>query len=76
MTPDRLQRQLVILLQVYSVLSPTLIQALLGTRVRPRFWKPIMEQMIKEGTLIRYEVVTKNCWNQLHSYTCIRLVNP
>ncbi len=65
-----------ILLQVYPVLSPTLIQALLGTRVRPSFWKPILEQMISEGVLVRSEVVTKNSWDQLHSYTCIRLVNP
>lgn len=73
MTPERIQEQLTHLLRVYPVLSPTLIQALLGTKVRPHVWKPVMEQMIEGGTLVRQIAVSKNAWGQLHNYTCIKL---
>ena len=72
-TIEQTQKQIVHLLQVYPVLSPTLIQALLGAKARPRVWKPIMEVMIKDGTLVRSEMVSENSWGQFHSYTCIRL---
>ena len=75
MTPERIHKQLEHLLQVYPVLSPTMIQSALGTKVRPVIWKPIMELMIKEGILVRNEIVSKNSWGQLRSYTRIRLAS-
>lgn len=72
--PSQLQEQLMHLFQVYPVLSPTMIQALLGSKVRAIVWKPIMEEMISVGQLVRFEVVAKNTYGQLRSYTCIKLV--
>ncbi len=73
MTPEHIHKQLAHLLQVYPVLSPTMIQSCFGARVRPVIWKPIMELMLQEGVLVRNEVVSKDSWGQLRSYTCIRL---
>ncbi len=74
MTPNQLREQLKHLFQVYPVLSPTMIQALLGSKVRAVVWKPIMEVMICSGELTRFQVVAKNTFGQLRSYTCIKLV--
>ncbi len=73
MNAEQLWKQLIHLHQVYPVLSPTLIQALLGSKMRPQTWKPVMEKMITSGALVRSEVVSENSWGQLRSYTCIRL---
>ncbi len=75
MTPGQIQKHLTHLLKVYPVLSPTMIQAFLGSKVRPSTWKPIMEAMIEGDILVRYEVVSQNTWGQLRSYTCIKLVD-
>ncbi len=72
---SEIQKRLVHLFQIYPVLSPTMIQAFLGGKMPPRFWKPVMEEMIEEGTLIRTEVISENIWGQLHSHTCIRLAD-
>ena len=71
----QIQEQLTHLLKVYPVLSPTLIQGLLGSNIRPTFWKPVLEAMIDEGSISRDEVQAQNAYGQFRSYTCIRLNN-
>jgi hypothetical protein len=71
----QLRKQLVHLLGIYPILSTTMIQSFLGAKVRPRVWKPVLETMVKDGTLVRYEVISENCFGQLRSYTCIRLAD-
>jgi len=72
---EQIQKQLVLLLQLYPILSPTMIQSSLGTKIRPSVWKPVMEGMISVGTLVRFEVVSENAWGQFRSYTCIKLAD-
>jgi hypothetical protein len=74
-TSGQIRKQLIHLLRLYPVLSPTMIQSSLGGKVRPSVWRPIMESMIKEGTLVRNEVVSENSWGQFRSYTCIKLAD-
>ncbi len=73
MGTDQLREQLVHLLGIYPILSTTMIQSFLGAKVRPKVWKPVLEEMIKDGVLVREWVISENYFGQLRSYTCISL---
>lgn len=74
--PPSLREQLKHLFSIYPILSPTMMQALLGSKVRPKDWKPVMEDMITDGTLKRVDLSSKNAWGQLRYYARIKLNQP
>lgn len=43
---DFIARQIKCYLEVYPVLSPTMLQSALGPQISPKVWKPVLEDMI------------------------------
>ena len=46
--PKRIRVKITHLLDVYPGVSPTMLQAAMGPQVQPRYWKPILHELIQE----------------------------
>ena len=50
---DFIAKQIKCYLEVYPVLSPTMLQSALGPQLSPKIWKPVLEDMITNGIITR-----------------------
>lgn len=44
-----IREKIVHLLKIYPVISPTMLQGGLGPYVKPKAWRPVLEELIHEG---------------------------
>lgn len=45
-------------LEIWPILSPTLLQAALGPQIKSEQWRPVLEEMISSG-IIKQEIINK-----------------
>ena len=50
---DLLRKQILHVLSIYPVISPTMLQAALGPQKKPKDWRPILEELITIGHVER-----------------------
>jgi hypothetical protein len=50
---EQLRIRILDTLEIYPRLSPSMLQAGIGPHNSPRIWRPIMEQLINSGIIIR-----------------------
>lgn len=50
---DLIAAQIKCYLEVYPVLSPTMLQAALGPQTKPGIWRPVLEEMVKNGIIVK-----------------------
>jgi hypothetical protein len=70
---EYLKQRITHILSIYPELSPSMIQVALGASISSRWWKPVLEQMVNEGTLARRFAYSKGPGGKGRSYTLIRL---
>ena len=70
---DHTAERIVHLLEIYPVLSPTLLQGALGPQTKAAHWKPILEDLIKTGDVKREFVVATPPSGRTHTYTLLSL---
>lgn len=61
------------ILDIYPVLSHTMLQAALGPKIPSRVWKPVMDQLVTEGKIKVDTIVAKNTTGRHITYTRISL---
>jgi hypothetical protein len=57
LTKDLVRKKIEFVLTHYSRLSPSMLQVGIGTGISPTFWRAVLGEMIKEGT-VQQEVFT------------------
>lgn len=67
--------RILLVLTVYPIISPTMLQAGLGPQIRPKNWRPVLNDMIEEGVVLEEIYNTKTVHGRYHSYTRLRLLN-
>ena len=48
---ELLEAKILLLLEVYPVISPTMLQAGLGPQIPPAKWRPVLDKMLADGTV-------------------------
>jgi hypothetical protein len=72
----KIREQIIHILGIYPILSPTMLQGGLGPYKKPAQWKPILEELIREGIVVREatdQIMTPS--NRYNTYTLLRLAN-
>ncbi len=72
MSAEQIREKITHILTIYPVLSPSMLQTGLGN-LKPRDWRPILEQMIEEAVVGRAHDVILTPNGADRSYTTIYL---
>lgn len=70
-----LQERIVHVLTVYPCISPTMLQAGIGPSVKPEMWRPILEDLIAAGIIIREIDARTTPAGRSNVYTKLSLVD-
>lgn len=54
--PKEIRRKIINALALCPVLTPSQLQIGVGTNIPPKLWRPVLNDMIAEGTICRREV--------------------
>lgn len=61
------------LLGIYPIVSPTMLQGALGPSLKPKIWRPVLQKMREEGTIIETKVDGETPTGRYNAYTKIHL---
>lgn len=50
-TTDVVKQKILHVLKIYPKISPSMLQVGIGTALPPKIWRPVYEDMLKEGTI-------------------------
>lgn len=69
------REMIVHMLSIYPVLSPTMLQAGIGPYQKPAHWRPILEELIQNGVVVREQEERKTPKDRHNTYTKLRLAD-
>jgi hypothetical protein len=61
-------------LSIYPKISPSMLQIGIGTSVTATLWKPVLEDLIEEGLIIRSHMVAETPTGRMQSYVILERV--
>lgn len=70
---DAIERSILHVLGIYPVLSHSMLQIGLGTKVKPSIWKPILNDMIKRRIVETNQVIVQTPSGRHRFYTKLQL---
>lgn len=73
---DALREKIVHLLKIYPIISPTMLQGGLGPYVKPKVWRPVLEQLIDEGIIEQRQETHLSPGGRYNVHNMIQLTNP
>jgi hypothetical protein len=50
--PRHLHDKIIYLLGLYPIISPSMLQSVLGPNTPPAEWRPVLNELVEEGTII------------------------
>jgi hypothetical protein len=68
-----IREKILMLLQIYPRVSPTMLQAGLGPSLSPEIWRPVFNEMLADGTLIQFMEAPENTALRVRPFTVIQL---
>lgn len=69
---DKLIEQKILhVLSLFPIISPSMLQMSLGTGVTAAIWKPVLERMIENEEVYRYEKLSVSPGGRAQAVTCI-----
>lgn len=71
-----IREKLTHVLSIYPRLSPSMLQVGIGTSLPPSLWKPVLQQMIKEGLIRQEQYSAKTPTDRVQVYTVLSLIIP
>lgn len=71
--PDDIKAKIVHLLEVFPVISPSMMQIGIGSSLPAKLWKPILRQLIADGILKEDVFVHPTAAGRQQSYTLLSL---
>ena len=73
MTPEEIEAKILHLLGIYPIISPTMLQGVLGPPVKPALWRPVLEQLIEDGKVIAEQEGLLTPAERYNNYSKLRL---
>ena len=71
--PDVIRTKITFLLGIYPTISPSMMQVGLGMQYKPKDWRPVLDDMVREGYVLKEEKQVDTPFNQCRTYTLLRL---
>lgn len=78
LTPLEIERKIFTALSIFPVLMPSQLQIALGTSLSPKYWRPILRDMVDRKVVVQKEVqVNENVYPEdnkrtsFHSVLCL-----
>lgn len=68
-----IRERIVHILTVYPKISVSMLQIGVGTSLAPRLWKPVLEQLITEGIVVREQLNYTSPTGREQLYTSLKL---
>jgi hypothetical protein len=73
MHEDYLRQRILHILSLYPRISPAMMQVALGASIPSRWWRPVLEQMISEGVVVREGRHSEGPGGRERNYTILSL---
>ena len=70
---QKLRDKIIFVMTLYPQLSPSMLHTGIGPNVAPQLWRPIVDSMVKEGTIIRSDEGVMTHLEQYRTFTVLRL---
>lgn len=74
--PPEVRKRIEFVLDMYPKLSYTMLQVGLGTGYKPLYWRPVLQEMIADGSVRQWEEMRVGPTGRYNVYTFIALVSP
>jgi hypothetical protein len=72
----RIRERIEFILTHYPILSASMLQISIGPNMSPRLWRPVLQEMINEGVVVRKEEPTTSNIGQFRTLVKISLAPP
>jgi len=72
-SPDEIRTKILHLLSIYPIISPTMLQGGLGPAMKPVLWRPVLEELIKEGAVVQEQESMLTPTERYNTYTKLSL---
>ena len=72
-TAEEIATKILHLLSIYPIIPPTMLQGVLGPSLKPALWRPVLEQLKKEGKVIEEQESTLTPAERYNTYLKLRL---
>lgn len=70
---EDIEKRIHLILSVYPKVSPSMLQVALGTSLPPAVWRPVLEKMITQGTVVRGSVAATTPHGRYQTYRTLEL---
>lgn len=61
-------------LEIYPKVSPSMLQIGIGSSIPAQMWRPVLERLIEEGTIIQDDIVSFSASERQQVYRVIHIV--
>lgn len=70
-----IETKICFVLGIYPRISPTMLQMGLGASFPPEIWKPVLNNMVQQGTITLEEIQLTSPVNRQQTYKILSLTN-
>lgn len=73
LTGEEIEVKILHLLTIYPIISPTMLQTVLGPPVKPAIWRPVLDKLVDEGKVIQEHEPAVTPAERYNNYPRLRL---
>ena len=73
MTTEEIAVKILHLLSIYPIISPTMLQGALGGAMKPAIWKPVLDELVTAGKVIKEQESTMTPADRYNEYSKLKL---
>ena len=70
-TTKLIEGKILHVLSLFPIISPSMLQMSMGTGISADMWKPVLDRLVEEGAVYRYEILTQTPGGRNQAVTCI-----
>ena len=70
---ELIEARILHVLTVWPKLNPSMLQVGIGTALSPKMWHPVLERLIAEGKVVKYELSGRGPTGRDQIFTVLRL---
>lgn len=72
-TSDMIEARILKVLEIYPKISPSMLQIGIGSSLPTAIWKPILEDLVRRGIVVRDEIVSLSSTDRHQVYKVLSL---
>ena len=73
LSPEDIREKILHILRIYPKLSPSMLHQGLGVWMRAGLWRPVLDQLIEDGEVVREQESRMTPQERYNTYTWLRL---